>query len=44
MCEFKLMLVGPMACVLDFVYETGVFVPGKPFQPSVMFVGEVRCI
>jgi hypothetical protein len=26
------------------IFETGVFVPCMPFQPSLMFVGKTRCL
>ncbi len=30
------------ALIYGFLYEAGVFVPGKPLQPSLMFAGKAR--
>jgi hypothetical protein len=30
--------------IKSFITLSPVFVPGKPFQPSLMFVGEVRSL
>jgi hypothetical protein len=30
-----------MAVIYGFLYSAIVFVPGKPFQPSLMFAGKV---
>ncbi len=39
-CTIKLF----MAVIYKCSYKARVFVLGKPFQPSLMFVGEARCL
>jgi hypothetical protein len=32
------------AVIYEFSFYATVFVPGKPFQPNLMFVGKVRSL